>query len=289
VWLDEPGDTFGIYIAKLFADGTPFSFATVLSYSKAGYSGVANSVAVDPFGNFFVAGDFTNPHFPIGDNVPSPAKPNYANLVKFSASGTLLWAAQLPVTPSKVLADAEGDLYMAGNANVTQSVPVTAGAYQTTIDPNCANNSGGLFTRPQIERPRHMTDVYLAKLDPEAKSVFFATLFGGACRDTVTDFAVGSDGSLHVAGSTYSDPLPSLGLLFPAPPAERSKPFVARLDATGSHLLLSTYLDYGQGARAFRTTPSLRRAPVRRGRTRVHRPCCFGSCLSLRPPCSCGA
>jgi hypothetical protein len=216
---------------------------------RQGYSGAANSVAVDPFGKFFVAGDFTNPHFPIGDNAPSPAKPNFANLIKFSASGRLLYAAQLPVTPSKVLTDSEGNLYIAGNANVTQTVPVTAGAYQTVIDPNCPNNSKGLFAYPRIEKPRHMTDVYLAKLDPEAKSVFFATLFGGACRDTVTDFTVGPDGSLHVVGDTYSDPLLLTSLSFPAPPPEILKPFVARLDATGSHLLLSTYLDIGDNAR----------------------------------------
>jgi uncharacterized protein (TIGR03437 family) len=225
--LGQFGTGWSGFAAKLSADGTGFVYSTALA-------GTPTSIAADPAGNFLVSGDFLDPRFP-GDGG--------ANLLKFSPSGSLLYATLLPVAVGKVATDASGNIYVAGNASVGDSAPITAGAFQGAIDTSCPNNSGGYFSRP-ADRLAWMTDVYLAKLDAQASSVKFATFLGGSCRDTVSDMALGADGSVYVTGDTYSDPFPALGSVF-GPPPQTPKPFVTHLDATGSKLLFSSYLDFG--------------------------------------------
>ena len=239
--FDRFPPTGGGFAAKLGPDGREFLYSTALM-------GIASSIAVDPAGNFILAGNVSHPSFPVDPSAP-PNAPGQANLLKFDASGALQFARRLPAPPVKALADADGNIIIAATASVADAPPVTEGAFQGTIDTSCGNNSGGLFGRPDIERPRYMTDVYVAKLDPQASSLIFGTFLGGACRDAVTDLALGAGGSVYVAGETYSDPWPSVDSVFGPPPPDYPKPFVARLDADGSRLGFSTYLDFGSQAR----------------------------------------
>lgn len=164
-------------------------------------------------------------------------------LHRFSPSGALLSTTPLPVLPRRIRTGPDGSVYVAGTASIDPARPVSEGAFQKSIDIECANNSGGIFPRPTL-RPPYMTDVYIARLDP-AGGVSAASYLGGACRDTLSDFAVGASGEFHIAGMTYSDPLPVLEAISGPAPPEQPKPFASKLDAAASRLLFSSYLDFG--------------------------------------------
>jgi hypothetical protein len=106
-----------------------------------------------------------------------------------------------------------------------------------------------------------MTDAYVFKLSPDLSTTQFATLFGGDCRDTPTVISLAADNSVWIAGTTYSDVFPLIEPMAGPPPPELAKPFVAHLDANGSHLLFSTFLEtsgpehYGQQKPAIAAAP----------------------------------
>jgi hypothetical protein len=85
-------------------------------------------------------------------------------------------------------------------------------------------------------------------IDPRLE---FATYLGGAGQDAAGAIASGPDGSLVVAGSSFSPGLPTTHRALQAAPAAgngaNAEGFVARLDPTGSTLLACTYLG-GSGA-----------------------------------------
>lgn len=216
----------GGFAARLSPDGATFEYATALD-------GSAESIAIHPEGGFVLAGLM---------NVDT----SEAGLLWFGEDGALLQSSRLPVTPVKLLITAGGRLFVAGTASISTPPPVTPGAFQTGLDTDCPHDSGGLF--PYKFRRIYMTDLWVAELD-RGGDVVSATLLGGSCRDEATDLALAADGSLWVAGQTYSQQLPVTDPMFGPPVEEYSVPFVARLDASLSRLLFSTWLDYGSNAR----------------------------------------
>jgi MYXO-CTERM domain-containing protein len=94
------------------------------------------------------------------------------------------------------------------------------------------------------------TDVFVAKLDPEGKSLLYATYLGGAAEDAAYGIAVDASGSAYVTGNTESSDFP----VFPAVTDAGSCPtfqcenggasnaFVTRLAPDGRTLTYSTYL-----------------------------------------------
>jgi uncharacterized repeat protein (TIGR01451 family) len=134
--------------------------------------------------------------------------------------------------------DAAGNAYMAG-VTESASFPVTGGAFQTTR--------------------KGSRDMFVAKLNPAGSALVFATYLGGTGSEIVNGqscaIATDNNHNVYVTGSTSSTNFPTTvgayqtalsynGISY-APDA-----FVAKLNATGSALLYSTYLggtgtDYG--------------------------------------------
>ncbi len=216
----------GGFAARLSPDGATFEYATALD-------GSAESIALHPEGGFMLAGLMK-------------VDASEAGLVWFGEDGALLQSSRVPVTPVKLLITAGGRFFVAGTASISSPPPVTPGAFQTGLSTNCTHDSGGVLTFKS--RQAYMTDLWVAELD-RGGNVVSATLLGGSCRDEATDLALAADGSLWVAGQTYSQQLPVTDPLFGPPAEEYSVPFVAHLDASLSRLLFSTWLDYGSNAR----------------------------------------
>ena len=87
-------------------------------------------------------------------------------------------------------------------------------------------------------------DAFVAKLDPTGSALVYSTFLGGSRNDVCNAIAVDVVGNAYVTGQTFSIDFPTMNPLYPAGPGGifGRDAFVAKLDATGSTLIYSTYL-----------------------------------------------
>jgi hypothetical protein len=114
--------------------------------------------------------------------------------------------------------DAQGSTYLAGGT--LSATLATPGAYRSS------------FAGPG--------DAFVAKFDRNGALVY-ATYLGGGATDLATAIAVDSDGSVYLGGTTNSTDFPRVKAAQPAH-AGNLDGFVARLNASGTDLLFSSYL-----------------------------------------------
>ena len=117
------------------------------------------------------------------------------------------------------------DVDNAGNIYVTGS---TRSADFPTMNPLFPNISGE-------------TDVFIAKFDPTAQNMIWATFLGGSEADSGLGLAVGAAGDVYVVGSTWSPDFPLRDALQPTH-GGKSDAFAAKLNTDGDVLEFSTFL-----------------------------------------------
>jgi hypothetical protein len=86
------------------------------------------------------------------------------------------------------------------------------------------------------------SDAFVAKLNAAGSAVMYSTYLGGSGNDVAYGIAVDPFGSAYVTGYTYSLNFPTASPLQAAYGGDWGDAFVAKLNATGSALLYSTYL-----------------------------------------------
>lgn len=218
---DFPQDAF---VSKISADGSTLLYSTFLGGSN---TDVANSIAVDSFGNAYVTGTTLSYDFPVtpgsantlcgGDgkcgaswNPGGLIVPN-AFVAKLNIAGSgLVYSTFIgyyeSVTGMSIAVDGNGNGYIVGQVgpNLTPNVviPVSTtppppfpivGGFQTVF-------GGG-------------TDCYLVKLDATGSTIPYSTYIGGDAQDTCNAVAVDSGGNAYLTGLTYSGNFPiSLGV-----------------------------------------------------------------------------
>ncbi len=124
---------------------------------------------------------------------------------------------------SSMQVDSAGNIYVTGTTNST-NFPTSAGALRTTA-------AGG-------------RDAFVTKLAPDGKTVTFSTYLGGSADEFGSDLAIGSDGSIYVAGVTASKDFPVVNAnqaTLPTTQSGGSSGFLSRLKPDGSGLMFSTY------------------------------------------------
>jgi hypothetical protein len=84
-------------------------------------------------------------------------------------------------------------------------------------------------------------DAFVAKLSPNGARLIYATYLGGSQIDFARGLSLDEAGNVHVVGETQSTDFPTANAVQPAL-AGGSDSFVAKLNATGSALVYSTYL-----------------------------------------------
>ena len=131
------------FVSSLTPDGSALNFSSVF----AGESGsVVFSVAIDPSGNTFFAGNTNSSSYPVTPGALHAGTPSYNHLygfvTKLTLTGSLTYSAIVGnedpqnggaglIAIQGLAVDAQGNAYITGSAGTLW--PTTPGAYQTTI------------------------------------------------------------------------------------------------------------------------------------------------------------
>jgi uncharacterized protein (TIGR03437 family) len=230
---------YAALFAKINPAGSKIVYAGAVSaapYCEAGFatcrgatvSTAGNSIALDPAGNAYIAGNTD------GDLAGTPgtllASGTGAFVVKVNAAGTgLVYLTLLGTgdggeatdTVSAIAVDGAGNAYISGSTS-DPHFPVTAGAFQTTL----ANPA----TPPNVGP----SDAFVAKLNPTGSAMVWATFLGGTGFDAAQTIATDSPGNVWVSGTTQSTDFPAKVSVAPG-----GSEFLAELNSTGSVLTYS--------------------------------------------------
>ena len=219
----------------------PLIIDPVLSYaSYLGGSGLESSMstAVDSNGNGYITGATTSANFA----TRAPLQQRFAGGGDFRADGfvTKFDATGSSVLYSTYFGGSNDDIGMGiavdaqGNAYVTGA---TRSADFPTVQPIQRAFGGGSGT--------FKTDAFLLKLDPTGSRLIYSTYLGGSGDDGARGVAVDTAGNAYVAGATASIDFPVVGAVQRVNGGGqrfRSDAFAAKVNASGTALLYSTYL-----------------------------------------------
>lgn len=137
-----------------------------------------------------------------------------------------------------VAVDATGNVIVAGYTT-SQTLPGTSSAYQQTKAAGLPNNR----------------DVFLAKFDPTAHNLLWATFLGGDGDDVPTAVAVDASGAVYIVGTTTSMTFPvTSGAYVSSQTQPTEGGFAAKFSADGRSLVYSTYLPGAPTALAVNAT-----------------------------------
>ena len=149
----------------------------------------------------------------------------------------------------------------AGGIDIALRFPSSPGdgfAYAAAIDGSdqlyVAGFTTALVTTPGVPQPGFgggTRDAFVAKFDPAGQLVY-ASYLGGVAGDEGRAIGVDAGGNAYVGGFTASANFPVAAAVQPGFGGGTHDAFVAKLDASGSRLLFSTYLggrqpDFGEG------------------------------------------
>jgi pimeloyl-ACP methyl ester carboxylesterase len=221
----KSGD-FDAFVTKLNATGSGLVYSTYLGGSgfDGGYS---MSIAVDASGNAYIAGTTKSPDFPTTLGAFQPALGgNFqrAFVTELNATGSaLVYSTYLGGSGGDygegIAVDAAGNAYVTGHT-YSWNFP--------TVSPFQAALAGNF-------------DVFVTKLNASGSALVYSTYLGGSDGEAARGIAVDASGNAYVAGYTSSGNFPTASPLQPAN-AGGYDAFVAKLNATGSGLVYSTYL-----------------------------------------------
>ena len=243
------------FLIKFAADGSSITYSTYLGGSQLQFNGSADAqyayaIAVDNAGEAVIAGITTATDFPLLNATVSSISQDqfgdwgvYGFVSKFSWDGTnlsLVYSTYLAGNtlnattcshcfPNSqvygVATDTSGNAYVTGTTSTT-NFPVTDGAYASVYPSS------------------YLTDVGFVTKFTSSGSLVYSTFLGGYREGSYLDaIAVDSNGSAYVTG--YSDsnnfPIVTTSICDPSS-ANCNGTIIAKLDATGSNLLYSTFL-----------------------------------------------
>jgi hypothetical protein len=195
-----------------------------------------NSVAVDQFGQAYITGSTV-----FGFPTKNPAQGNQlgtdAFVTKLSANGgSLIYSTILGGSSDDVgnaiAIDRFGSAYVAGETSSTD-FPTTPGAFQSP--PSDADNG------------------FVTKLSPSGSSFVYSLLLGGGDSDSIRSMALDSEHRVYVTGFTCSLNFPVKNAFQPVTNSQNcanggGDAFVTRINAAGTDLDYSTYLDGSFGS-----------------------------------------
>jgi hypothetical protein len=221
------GGPFGptdAFVAK-FDSGGALLYSTFLG-GKGDDSG--NGVAMDGSGNTYITGTTNSANFPTTSGAFNKTLNGGEDVfvAKLNPTGSaLLYSTYVggasSDSASKIAIDSSGSAYITGTT-ASSDFPATPGAFDTTYNGN--------------------QDAFVAKLNAAGSDLLYATFLGGAEQDAGMAIALDLSGNAYVAGWTVSPGFPITPVAFDTTFKGVTDAFAAKLNATGSDLLYSTFL-----------------------------------------------
>jgi hypothetical protein len=212
---------------QLIIDPT-LSYSTYLGSTTNDY---VSSVAVDQYGRVYATG-WTVSGFPTKNPFQKVQRGQNAFVTKFDATGGgLIYSTYLGGSSYDdayaIAVDRNGSAYVAGNTG-SADFPFTPGSYQST------DTDGD--------------DGFIVKLNPSGSSLAYASRLGGGDSDTIYALALDTQHRVYVAGYTCSTNFPTVNAYQATDTSQNcadggGSAFVTRLNAAGTALDYSTYLD----------------------------------------------
>ena len=207
----------------------PLVIDPVLSYSTylGGDAAEGYAIAVDTAGDAYVTGNAGFTNFPTANGLqPALGGPNATNafITKFNSHGsalvysTYLGGSNLD-TGYGIAVDTAGNAYVTG---------VTSSANFPTVNALQATLAGS-------------ENAFITKINASGSALIYSTYLGGSGYDAGMGIAVDASGNAYVAGNTGSIDFPTANALQPASGGGEDA-FVAKINASGSALVYSTYL-----------------------------------------------
>jgi uncharacterized protein (TIGR03437 family) len=178
-----------VFIAKFDPQGN-VAYAT---YFGGAASEQALAMTVDRSGAVYVTGLTSSSDFPVSPGAYAKSGGNF--LLKLNADGSLAYSTYFspPGTiPVTIAVGGDGNAWLAGAT--TGNLPVTAGAYQTTLQGSnpCCNVLG--------PGPPPVTNGFLTEFDPSGSKLVFSTYFGSQYV-SVTSMTLTPNSEAVVAGA----------------------------------------------------------------------------------------
>jgi hypothetical protein len=208
------------FVVRLDATGA-LSYSTYLGGSE---DDEGNGIALDSSRNIYITGGTASKDFPTKNAMQSALKgTGDAFVAKLDPAGALIYSTYLGGSVDDrgfgIAVDGMANAYIVGGT--TSSDFPTMNALQPGF--------GGL------------QDAFVAKLDPFG-ALIYSTYLGGSNFDQGQAIAVDGNGNMYLTGFTNSSNFPTVGAVQPIFKGGPADAFVAKLNATGSALMYSTYL-----------------------------------------------
>ena len=215
------------FVIMLNAAGSALVFSTFFGGSGADS---ANAVALGPSGTIYVAGDTTSTNLPVLSAFQGTNKGRQdAFAAKFSSAGALLYSTYVGGTgddkANAIAVDVTGAAYIAGETS-SPDLPASTGFQKA--------NAGG-------------QDAFIAKLSSNGSVLVYGSYLGGAGGvsgqpESAYGIVVDSSSNAYVAGVTSSPGFPIASAYQPTFGGGGTDAFVAKVNASGSALMFSTFL-----------------------------------------------
>ena len=218
------------FVCKMNAEGTALIYSTYLGGSALD---TARAIAVDSSGNAYIVGQTQSANFPVSGSAMNMSNNGGFDLfvTKLNTDATaLVYSTYLGGSSSDygcaIAIDSAGNAYVTGRTASTD-YPTTPGAIEETYQ-------GG------------DTDAFLTKISADGSTAIYSTFLGGSATDNGYEYtagiAVDSANCVYVTGHTGSTDFPTTPGAFQEVHAGSVDVFVAKIDATGSNLLYSTFI-----------------------------------------------
>jgi hypothetical protein len=221
------------FIAKLNPAATALIYSAYMGGVDSSVS-IGNSIALDSAGDAYITGQTDATDFPVTSGAFQTAcgmgcdYGGNAIVAELNPTGSaLVYSTYLGRSRTDggagIAVESSGDAYVVGHTN-SVDFPVTPGAFQTT----CGN-------------PSSCGSAFVTEMNPTGTALVYSTYLGGSGSDAGTGIALDSAGNAYVTGSTGAG-FPTTPGAFQTTFGGNGNAFVARLNATGSALVYSTYL-----------------------------------------------
>jgi len=231
------GNGSGAFVTKLNAAGSALIYSTLIAGTGLD---TADGIAVDDSGNAYVTGG-TQSNIPVTPGAfqttkKSPEMTWTGFVAKLDPTGSkLLYSTYLGGSSGEyccaIALDGAGNAYLGGGSQSTD-FPVTPGAFQTV-------KKGGA------------SNAFVTVLNATGTALLYSTFIGGRGSsfggDQVMDMKLDSLGNAYVTGYTQSPDFPVTPGAFQSTLKGGCNAFIAKINATLSKLVYSTYLG-GSGA-----------------------------------------